>query len=182
MDDDRGQAENFNRAWWWLGPCDYLAGIDPDAYIDGPADTLQRCVDLLEANRRLAWVSLELPRTRQAIRMHLRGGTALRCPVTGLDYFMPRRGTVDAIDISVWRGSFLQEVGLKQERKWYGEAEISMARIAWAMGMNYAYLLDHRSIACREHVDPEYPAWKHAHLAGDQRGFAEWLSRQSAQA
>lgn len=174
---DHGQAENFNRAFphFGLDDGDYLVGIDPDAYIEGPPDTLMRCVRLLEAQPRLAWVSLEMDRTREAMRMHLRGGKMRFCPTTGLEVFEPLPGQPDAIDITVWRGSFLRAVGLRQRLNYYGEAELAMQRAANSMGMNYVYLMDHFSRSCREFVDPEYPAWKAAHVAGYKGSFADWL-------
>lgn len=178
---DRGLAGNFNAVASHLGldqPNTYLAGIDPDAWVHGPADTLMKALRLLEAQPSLAWVSLELPRTREAMRFQL-GGRMCRYGATGLEYFQPSHNSVDAIDITVWRGSFLHATGMQAGagKTWYGENEWAMARAAYALGMTFAYLMGGHVSACtREFNDPEYQAWKAAHVAGDARGFAEWLA------
>lgn len=174
---DLGAAKSFNKAMPYIGidSNTTVLGLDPDATIQGPADSLSRAADLLEANEHLAWVSLEVPGLLTRVKTGKLRGTTRRCEKTGIQWFEP--GYVDMLDVTVWSGDFLVRAdGLHQQYPYYGQVEAPMYDIARRLGLSYGYMLGSVSTGDgRLLADPEYVEWKVAHVAGDGRSFKEWL-------
>lgn len=177
---DRGQADNFNFIMDKVGidrDC-LLTTVDPDSFIDGPADSLHRAAELLQANPRFAWVSLDLPVIRDQVARGEFFGTTAVCPTTGHSYFEP--SMVAAMGITVWRGSFLVDVaGIHSERPGWGQVETPMYRLMQSRGMAYCYLLGASSVDDRSWLDPEYEAWKRAHWSGFDGMLEQWLKENA---
>ncbi len=174
---DFGAATAFNTAMQPLGidSNTIVLGLDPDATIQGPADSFTKAADLLESNEQLAWISLEVPGLRDRIDQHKLTGKFHVCPVTSTQWFEPDR--IDALDVTVWSGEFLVAArGVHQQHRYYGQMEEPMYRIARKLGLSYGYMLGAVSTGDgRLLADPEYREWKTAHTSGDKRSFGEWL-------
>lgn len=172
---DRGLTGNFN---YWMElvkpePDSFIMGLDPDMNPPKEKGWDQAMVDVLNADPKLAWCSLNIDAIRHNIHTGLlRGDTKM---LAGQTCFYPER--VDMFNITLWRTSFLLETkGLHANWNYYGGIEVQMVNRARSKGLNYCYLYDWEEQPSFGHLgDPEYMAYKNAHIHGFKGSFKEFL-------
>lgn len=93
---------------------------------------------------------------------------------------MVRAGTgIEMINISMFRYSFLKEVGLLQAQyKYYGQVEAPMMALLQQRGLKHGYLADFKEVGRAYHPNQVYTDWKRDHVSGIFPGnFREYYER-----
>lgn len=176
---DRGLIDGFNNLMNTIGwdSSEYIVGVDPDS----DPDTVgwdKAAVEVLHDDPQLGWVTLSSKPIKYNIDEGVLGGQ-FRI-IGGHKVFVPYR--VDMINVTVWRSSFLKEVGgLKQSFKYYGQVEAPMWNDLLAKQMKYGYLYDYTELGSHGAMhDDSYTKWKRDHIGGYSGGFAQWLMNQGS--
>jgi hypothetical protein len=175
---DRGLVDGFNYLMTRVQPDDddLIITYDPDSEALTPGWNTAM-IDAMRGDESLAWVSLLCTQIARNIEGRFLPGDYIEAG--GRCVFIPNR--IDMISVSCFRWSFLKAIGgLRGHYKYYGQVEIPLYQAAHSMNMRYGYLTDFIELSAdaggfgRLH-DPEYTAWKQAHIHGYSGRFEEWL-------
>ena len=174
---DRGMCGNFNYLFsrMPLQPGDLIVGFDPDSAADQPG-WQKACVEVLKICPGLGWIALRVGPTTDEIKGgQLRGALGI---IAGHKVFVVNQ-TVGMWSLAAFRWDVIRESGgfnPHPNMPFYGGTEITLVQWAFNHGFTYGYLWDYTQTGGHSELhDKEYGMWKAAHVAGDRRGFKEWL-------
>jgi hypothetical protein len=153
---------------------DVVIGFDCDE-VPQTTDWAQAMIKVHAADPRIGWISLTPPIVLKQITD---AGIPLR-NIGGVGVYTPPHPLMAAV--SSFSGRAWRAVRPWNEPcKYYGGLEMEMAPRFYAAGYQLAWLSSHTVHADRSKIDPEYQAWKMAHVGFEppqfHGSFAEWLA------